>query len=159
MKRTLLIFVLLIATSSIVAAQAKRKAVESRRVQPGRIEQQLIDIEKKWNEAYRRKDVPVLNRILADDIIIIYGDGTRATKSEDIASIGVDEQVESSTLDDFQVKLYGDTAVVMSRVTSSGLRQGKHFNAQFRYLDVYRKREGRWQCVITQNTRIGKVDL
>jgi ketosteroid isomerase-like protein len=50
-------------------------------------------------------------------------------------------------------------AVVMSRLTSSGLRQGKRFNAQFRYLDVYRKRNGRWQCVITQNTRIGKVDL
>ena len=158
MKRTLIISVLLVATSSVVAAQAKRKAIPPR-VQPGRIEQQLIDIEKKWNEAYRRKDVAVLNRILADDIVIIYGDGTRATKSEDIASIGVDEQVESSTLVDFQVKLYGDTAVVMSRLTASGQRQGKHFNAQFRYLNIYRKREGRWQCVITQNTRIGKVDL
>ena len=159
MQRALVIFVLLSATFSVVAGQAKRNAAESPRVPPGRLEQQLIDVEKKWNEAYRVKDVAVLNRILADDIIIIYGDGTRATKSEDIASIGADEQVESSTLDDFQVKLYGDTAVVMSRLTSSGLRQGKHFNAQFRYLDVYRKRDGRWQCVITQNTRIGKVEL
>ena len=116
-------------------------------------------MEKKWNEAYLRKDVAVLNRILADDIIIIYGDGTRATKSEDIASIGLDEQIESSTLDDFQVQVYGDTAVVMSRLTASGVRQGKHFNAQFRYIDVYRKRDGRWQCVITQNTRIGKLEL
>jgi ketosteroid isomerase-like protein len=49
--------------------------------------------------------------------------------------------------------------VVMSRLTSSGVRHGKHFNAQFRYIDVYKKRDGRWQCVITQNTRIGKLEL
>ena len=159
MKRTLVTIVLLTVTCSVVVGQSKRNAVESPSVQPGRIEQQLIDLEKKWNEAYRRKDIAVLNRILANDIIIIYGDGTRATKSEDIASIGLDEQIESSTLDDFQVQVYGDTAVVMSRLTSSGVRHGKHFNAQFRYIDVYRKRAGRWQCVVTQNTRIGKLDL
>ena len=87
---------LLIATSSVVAAPAKRKAAEPRRLQSGRIEQQLIDIEKKWNEAYRRKDVAALNRILADDIIIIYGDGTRATKSEDIARTIEVRQVRSA---------------------------------------------------------------
>lgn len=159
MKRTLVTVVLWMATFSVVVGQSKRNGEESPRVQPGRIEQQLIDVEKEWNEAYRRKDVAVLNRILADDIIIIYGDGTRATKSEDIASIGVDEEIESSTLDDFQVQVYRDTAVVMSRLTSSGVRHGKRFNAQFRYIDVYRKRDGRWQCVITQNTRIGKLEL
>jgi ketosteroid isomerase-like protein len=115
-------------------------------------------LETRWNEAYRKKDVAVLNRILADDIVIIYGDGTRATKSQDIANIG-DEQIESSSLDDFQIQVYGDTAVVMSRLTATGVRNGKKFAAQFRYVDIYRKRAGRWQCVVTQSTRIGKLDL
>ena len=159
MRQILAIVVLMTAASSLVTGQAKRNRRESGQSQRGNIEQALINLEKKWNEAYRKKDVATLNSILADDIIIIYGDGTRATKSEDIASIGVDEQIESSTLDDFQVRVYKDTAVVMSRLTSSGVRHGKKFNAQFQYIDVYRRRDGRWQCVITQNTRIGKLEL
>ena len=158
MKRTLVISVLLIATS-VVVGQAKRNGRQSRPAQSSTIEQELIDLEKQWNEAYLQKDVGVLDRILADDIIIIYGDGTRATKWEDFASIGADEQIESSTLDDFQVRAYGDTAVVMSRVTANGVRHGKKFTAQFRYVNIYRKRAGRWQCVVSQNTRIGKLDL
>ena len=96
---------------------------------------------------------------MADDIVIIYGDGTRGTKAKDIASIGEGEQVETNVLDDFQVRAFGDTAVVMSRLTSKGIRRGKRFNAQFRYIDVYEKRGERWQYVITQNTHIGKVEL
>ena len=159
MKRILIIFVLLTSVSSIVTAQVTQNGLGSRKAKPSRIEQELIDLEKRWNDAYRRKDVAVLKSILADDIIIIYGDGTRSTKSEDISNIGLDEQIESSSLDDFQVQVYGDTAVVMSRLTSSGVRHGKVFTAQFRYVDIYRKRAGRWQCVVTQNTRIGKLDL
>jgi ketosteroid isomerase-like protein len=159
MKRILIILVFLAGICSVVAAQATKNRSDSRKAQRGHIEQELIELEKRWNDAYRRKDVAMLNSILADDIVIIYGDGTRATKSQDIASIGVEEQIESSTLDDFQVQVYGDTAVVMSRLTSSGVRHGKKFTAQFRYVDIYRKRGGRWQCVVTQNTRIGKLDL
>ena len=101
-----------------------------------------------------------MKSIMAEDIVIIYGDGSRGTRAEDIASIGVEEQIESNDLDDFQVRVHGDIAVVMSRLTATGMRHGKKFNkAQFRYIDVFEKRDGRWQCVITQNTHVGKVEL
>ena len=123
------------------------------------VEHELIDLEKRWNEAFLRNDVATLKSIMADDIVIVYGDGSRATRAEDIASIGKGEQISTSIQDEFHVRVFGDAAVVMSRLTATGLREGKQFRAQFRYIDVYEKRGGRWQCTITQNTHIGKVTL
>lgn len=156
MKRIFAIAVFLVAASLFAFGQAERMQTGQIKDQSG-VEQELINLAKRWNEAFLKKDIATLKSIMAEDIVIIYGDGSRGTRSEDIASIGKNEQIESSVPDDFQVRVYGDTAVMMSRLTVKGVRHGKKFNAQFRYLDVYRKRDGRWRCVITQNTRIGKV--
>ena len=158
MKQILAIAVLLVAASLFAFGQAERTQTKQSKDKIGDAEQELINLAKRWNEAFLNKDVATLKSIMAEDIVIIYGDGSRATRAEDIASIGKSEQIESSVPDDFQVQVYGDVAVMMSRLTVKGIRHGKKFNAQFRYLDVYRKRDERWQCVITQNTRIGKVE-
>jgi len=55
--------------------------------------------------------------------------------------------------------VYEDVVVVTSRLTAKGIRHGKAFNAQFRFIDVFERTDGGWQCVITQNTHIGKVEL
>ncbi len=159
MKRILAIVIFLIGVTSLALGQVERKPTERIKDQSGGVERELINLAKRWNEAFLRKDVATLKSIMAEDIVIVYGDGSRGTRAEDIASIGKSEQIESSIPDDFQVQVYGDTAVMMSRLTVKGVRHGKKFNAQFQYLDVYRKRDGRWQCVVTQNTRIGKVEL
>jgi hypothetical protein len=39
------------------------------------VEQTLIELEKAWNAAFLRKDLATLKRIMADDIVIVYGDG------------------------------------------------------------------------------------
>jgi ketosteroid isomerase-like protein len=140
-------------------AVCRRAGATTENVATASVEQELIDLEKVWNAAFLRKDLTTLKRIMSDDIVIVYGDGSRATKAEDLASLGKEEQVTASTQDEFQVRVYGDAAVVMSRLTSAGIREGKQFTAQFRYIDVFEKRAGRWQCTMTQNTHIGKVTL
>jgi len=116
-------------------------------------EQELIALEHKWNAAFWRRDIRALDSLMADDIIITYGNGKMANKKQELASF--ETGIESSSLDDFKVKLYGDVAVVMFRLMAKGPR----FNAtniQFRYTDVFVKRDGRWQCVISHNTRVEK---
>ena len=159
MKRILAIVVILVA-SSLASCQAQTQQTDKSKNQIGPVEQELINLEKRLSEAFLSKDIGTMGSIMAEDIVIIYGDGSRGTRAEDIASVGVDEQIESNDLDDFQVRVYGDIAVVMSRLTATGMRHGKRFNkAQFRYIDVFEKKDGRWQCVITQNTHVGKVEL
>ena len=64
------------------------------------------------------------------------------------------EQIESSALDDFTVKIYGDTAVVWFTLHLVGPSQGRRLELTLRYLDVFVLREGRWQCVASQSTKV-----
>ncbi len=131
-----------------------RKALRLRIKNSGsRIEHELIALEYKWNAAFWRRDIKTLDSIIADDIIITYGNGKMANKQEELASF--ETGIESSSLDDFKVKLYGDVAVVMFRLTAKGPKFTAT-NNQFRYTDVFIKRDGRWQCVISHNTRVEK---
>ena len=154
MKQALLIAFLFFYSPLPISSQQHQN--QSYKVRNLIIEQELIDLEKKWNDAVLKKDMATIKSIMADDIIIVYGDGSRSTKTEDIATIGKDEQIESTFQDEFEVRVFGDAAVVMSRITAKGVTGDKRFIRQFRYIDIFEKRGGRWQCIITQNTRIGK---
>jgi hypothetical protein len=61
---------------------------------------------------------------------------------------------ESVKFDEIKVHPYGETAVVTARSTAKGQDNGKDFSGQYRYTRVYVKRQGRWQLVATQSTRI-----
>ena len=65
-----------------------------------------------------------------------------------------DQQVESAVQDDFTVKTYRDTAVVSFTLNLVGIKQGQRSTLALRYTDVWVLRDGRWQCVSSQSTRV-----
>ena len=65
-----------------------------------------------------------------------------------------DQQIESSMLDEFTVKVFGDTAVVWFTQHLVGQSQGRRLELSFRYVDVFVLRDGRWQCVASQSTKV-----
>ncbi len=60
----------------------------------------------------------------------------------------------SAVMDQAKVKVFGDTAVVTARSTIKGTDSGKDVSGRYRFTDTWIKRDGRWQCVATQATRI-----
>jgi ketosteroid isomerase-like protein len=52
------------------------------------------------------------------------------------------------------VRVYGDTALVWFTLRLVGVKQGQRAELTLRYTDVWVIREGRWQCVSTQSTRV-----
>ncbi len=123
---------------------------------PVRSDQQvLIQLEKDWDTAFRAKDIPFLENILADEFVATYGDGSLGNKAREIElAKEFNKQVDSSTQDEFLVKIYGDTAVVWFRQTLTGPSKGKQLEVVYRYVDVFVLRSGRWQCVSSQSTRV-----
>jgi len=123
---------------------------------PVRSDQQvLIQLEKDWDTAFRAKDIPFLENILADEFVATYGDGSLGNKAREIElAKEFNKQVDSSTQDEFSVKIYGDTAVVWFRQTLTGPSKGKQLEVIYRYVDVFVLRSGRWQCVSSQSTRV-----
>ena len=138
----------------LVAAWAVTASASQDR--PVRSDQQiLIELEQGWNAAFYRKDVRFIENILADEFIATYDDGSRGDKAKELAlAADFNQQIDSSTLDDFTVKVYGDTAVVWFSLHLVGPSQGRRLEISYRYVDVFVWRAGRWQCVTTQSTKI-----
>jgi ketosteroid isomerase-like protein len=115
----------------------------------------LIELERDWDEAFHRQDARFIAPILAEEFIVTYGDGSRGDKARELELATVfDPAIESSTLDDFTVKVYGDTAVVWFTQHLVGKGQDQQVQLTFRYVDVFVFRDGRWQCVASQSTRV-----
>ena len=146
--RSAVIAVAVVAASTAVAAQT---AVD--KADP----QSLIRLEQSWNEAFYRKDVSFLERVLADEFIATYEDGSQGDKAKEISlTRDFNQQVDSAVQDDFRVKLYGDAAVVWFSLHLIGPRQGQPVQVDMRYVDVFIWRANRWQCVSSHSTKVIK---
>lgn len=119
------------------------------------VEKELTALEDQWSDAYVKGDVAVLERIEADDIVQIDADGNLFTKADDIAEVkaGI-YKVKSWTREEMTVRPYGDTAVINGVTRTQGTYKGKDFDSRSRGTDTWMKKDGRWQCVSGQSTRI-----
>jgi ketosteroid isomerase-like protein len=115
----------------------------------------LIQLERDWDAAFNRNDVGFIASILDDDFIATYDDGTRVDKKRELELVaGFNQQIDSSTLDDFVVHTYGNTAVVWFTLRRVGPMQGKRVELTYRYTDVWVLKEGRWVCVASHSARV-----
>ena len=121
------------------------------------MEEELLKLEKAFAEAIVDNDLEGLERVVADDWIIIDPNGEivdRARFFEVIRSGSLTHEIMES--EDFRVRIYGDSAVVTAVTRTKGKFIGQEFSTQERATDVFVKRDGRWRCVITHLTRFPK---
>lgn len=113
----------------------------------------LIQIEHQWGDAMVKGDVPAFSQCVADDWILTTSNGSRITKQ--IAQADLREgalMIESFQLDDVIVRVYGDAAVVLGLITEKSSLRGQDTSGQRRFTDVFIKREGRWQAVVSHES-------
>ena len=116
----------------------------------------LIELEMMWDDAFHRQDAAFIETVLAPEFIATYGDGTRGDRDKELSlAREFNQQVDSSHLEDFTVKVYRDTAVVWFTQHLVGPVDGKPTEVDYQYMDVWVIRDGRWQCVASQSTRVG----
>jgi ketosteroid isomerase-like protein len=121
------------------------------------MEEELLKLEKGFAEAIVKNDLERLGRIVADDWIIVDPNGEivdRARFFEVIKSGSLTHETMES--EDLRVRVYGDSAVVTAVTRTKGTFMGQDFSTRERATDVFVKREGRWQCVLTHLTRFQK---
>jgi hypothetical protein len=118
-------------------------------------QQILIELEQQWDAAFHRGDATFIETLLADEFIATYGDGSRGDKAKELSLAGDRrQQVDSSRLDEFTVKTFGNTAVVWFTQILVGPVNGKPTEVRYRYVDVWVIRDGRWLAVASQSTRL-----
>jgi len=141
----------LIAIAHLAAAPTS--AQQSRRAHSD--QEVLVKLERDWDYAFHHRDVKFIENVLAPEFVATYAEGQRADRAKELENaINFNQQIDSSTLDEFIVHVYGDTAVVLFTQTMTGPSKGKTLTLTFRYMDVFVLRDGRWQCVASQSTKV-----
>jgi ketosteroid isomerase-like protein len=118
------------------------------------MEEELLNVEKAFTQAIVTNDLEGIGRLVTDDWIIIDPNGEIVDRTrffEVIKSGGLTHDMMES--EDFRVRVYGDSAVVTAITRTKGKFMGQEFSTQERATDVFVKRNGRWQCVLTHLTK------
>ncbi len=104
-----------------------------------------------WDRAIVAKDRAAIAANMADDFRQIDAHGNVESKASFIDGlVAPDLQLDPYTVEDFEVRVYGDTALLSGRTRMTGRYAGKPFNTHYRYIDVYVKRGGAWKIVSVQ---------
>lgn len=119
------------------------------------IEAELTRIENDWPRILKERDVAAVRKFEADDILLVYPDGTAGSKEQDMKDIEAGAlSADSWDLADITVNvLNNDFAVVRLRTTVKGGKyktpEGKtqDVSGEFRSVDTFVRRNGQWQLV------------
>jgi ketosteroid isomerase-like protein len=117
---------------------------------------QLLQIEAEIAVANRDCDYAYFRRVEADEFIFTDGSGAVTTKAQDLATEKDCRKSTALTLvDEPRLLLYGDVAVLNARSSVEAKnRDGQSVVRRNRFTDVFVWRDGRWQLVSGQSTRI-----
>jgi len=104
-----------------------------------------------YDLAQIRADRSELERLLADDYTLAGTNGKNETKAEDIAeSVAPGRRTTYVAISKQVRKAWADGAVLGGIVDVRGLDRGRAFVMRARFVDVWAKRNGRWQVIFTQ---------
>jgi ketosteroid isomerase-like protein len=120
-------------------------------------EEELLKLENEFAEAIVNNNLEGIGRLVTDDWIIIDPNGEIVDRTrffEVIKSGALTHDMMES--EDLRVRVYGDSAVVTALTRTRGKFMGQDFSTQERATDVFVKRDGRWQCVLSHLTRFTK---
>jgi ketosteroid isomerase-like protein len=112
-------------------------------------------LELAWNHALEGKDSKALDMLLGNSMVSVDIDGSVMNKSEFLASIKApDYQPSQAVIEQSNVQMYGDAAVVVGVFRVKGMEKGKPYVRRERFVDTWIKTKGTWQCVATTSALI-----
>jgi hypothetical protein len=131
---------LLLALSLTAPAASKKTKAPS----TASVTNTLIQMEREWSQA---RDSKTIDRILADDWVSVDFHGKTVTKVQAMAELkSAVLPAQSIELRQIKVRVFGNAAVV----------NGTDKTGRYTWMDVFVRREGRWQAVASQSTKIGE---
>jgi hypothetical protein len=128
------------------------------------VEKELTQMENDWANTVKTRDVETMKRIEAEDITLTYPDGTTGDRAHDINDITSGAlTADAWTVSDMKVRAFDQNAAVVTGLST--VKNGKYKGADgkamdisgnYRFTDTFIKRNGRWQVVASQSTKVAK---
>ena len=114
----------------------------------------LADTVAAWDAAQLQGDARAIDRLLADDYLLVSGSGALETKAQFKAELTDPAyKLDPFTIEQPVARIWPGGAVFGGVVRERGVDHGKPFDARIRFADVWAKRAGRWRLVYTHVSR------
>lgn len=112
------------------------------------LDQQFLELENEWMNAWKNKDEKRCREILADDFTLTssLSSGNLMTKEQWIGAL-TRYDCKSFSFDKVKTRQYGNTVVVNSWYHQEAIANGAEWNGTFVITDVWVKNNGHWQVV------------
>src|SRR5579863_4564898 len=154
MKKLAIVLVSVCAFAGTAFAQTPAKPTATSVKAPS-VSQVVKQLEHDWVDAAKAADADKLGQILADDWVSIGPDGTKQTKKGDLADVKSGaSKLESFEFGPMEVKVLGNVAVVQGSDTEKSTSKGKDSSGKYVWMDVFAKRDGKWQAVRSQTALV-----
>lgn len=116
-----------------------------------------LDIE--YQAAVKRHDEATLERIMADDFVLITGRGEARDKKQ-LLQYSKAKHAEYEKQDELSqvVRVWGDTATVTAQLWVKGTTDGSPMDRKVWFTDVYTRTSAGWKYVLGQVGQIVEVD-
>lgn len=154
MKRIIPMAMLAVAATALAFGEPSAKEPKP---QGGSAEQTIRQLEQDWGVALTKHDIAAIDRIVSPDWMLTDPDGALVNKAQSDADLksGV-ATIESFKIDDLIVHVDGDTAVVFGLETEKSTYKGSDTSGQYRFTDVFVKRNDVWKAIATHVTKVAK---
>lgn len=114
---------------------------------------EVAALDTQYQAAVKSNDYATMNRILADDFVLVIGTGHVYRKADLIgdARKAVNKWQHQEEVDGSRtVRVWGDTAVVTAKLWVEGIYQGHALEAQLWFSDTYVRTRSGWKYVLGQ---------
>lgn len=103
-------------------------------------------LDTKYQAAVKNNDAATMDRILADNFVVITGSGKVYTRA-DLLEMARTRRVQYQHQEDSNqtVRIWGDTAVVTAELWAKGTDQGKPFDWHVWFSDTYVRTPAGWR--------------
>src|SRR6188474_747134 len=115
------------------------------------IETEIAALDTEYQAAVEKNDAATMDRILADDFVLVTGKGkiyTKADLLEEARSGRVDYEYQRDR--EQTVRVWGDTAVITALLEAKGTDDGKPFDYKLWFSDTYVRTPAGWRYVFGQ---------
>src|SRR5438270_3556981 len=108
------------------------------------------DLDTQYQLAVKNNDAKTMDRILADDFVLVTGRGRAFTKADLLKDTQPNVVYEHQEDTEQAVRVFGDTAVVTALLWAKGTRDGKSFDYRLWFSDTYARTAAGWRYVFGQ---------